>query len=101
MNVMQIGMALIGSDLTFRFRLAPHQWVWAACIALGGTTAHYCLTIRATRLRCDRRDPARLPAHPLIALVAGCSHASSSTSWCSSRSDHRVGIVWNLRAEMR
>jgi len=44
MNVMQIGFALVGTDPTFPLRLTSQQWIWAVGIAVGGTTAHYCLT---------------------------------------------------------
>jgi drug/metabolite transporter (DMT)-like permease len=102
MNVMQIGMALIGTDLTFPLRLAPHQWIWAAGIALGGTTAHYCLTNALRVADAIVVIPLDFLRIPLIAFVGWMFYAEQLDIAVFIGAAIIVsGIVWNLRAEMR
>ncbi len=102
MNVMQIVMALVGTDPAFPLRLEPHQWIWAAGIAIGGTSAHYFLTNALRVADAIVVIPLDFLRIPLIAFVGWMFYAE--------RLDIMVffgaalimaGIVWNLRAEMR
>jgi drug/metabolite transporter (DMT)-like permease len=102
MNVMQVGMALIGTDPTFPLRLTALQWLPALGIALGGTAAHYCLTnaLRAgDALLVIPLDFLRIP---LIAFVGWMFYREPLDLLVFAGAAIIVaGIVWNLRAEMR
>jgi drug/metabolite transporter (DMT)-like permease len=102
MNVMQIGFALIGIDPLFPLRLNGTQWMWAAGIALGGTSAHYFLTNALRVADAIVVIPLDFLRIPLIAFVGWM--------FFGERVDVLVfvgagiimsGIIWNLRAEMR
>jgi drug/metabolite transporter (DMT)-like permease len=102
MNVMQIGMALIGSDLSFPLRLAANQWIWAAGIAIGGTTAHYCLTNALRVADAMVVIPLDFLRIPLIAFVGWMFYAERLDLLVFVGAGIIVaGIMWNLRAEMR
>src|SRR5262249_11264110 len=102
MNVMQIGFALIGSDLTFPLRLSGDQWIWAAGIALGGTTAHYCLTNALRVADAIVVIPLDFLRIPLIAFVGWMFYGERLDLLVFAGALVIVsGIVWNLRAEMR
>jgi len=102
MNVMQIGMALIGTDPLFPLRLTALQWLPALGIALGGTAAHYCLTnaLRAgDALLVIPLDFLRIP---LIAFVGWMFYLEKLDVLVFAGAGIIVsGIIWNLRAEMR
>ncbi len=102
MNVMQLGFALIGIDPLFPLRLNGTQWMWAAGIALGGTSAHYFLTNALRVADAIVVIPLDFLRIPLIAFVGWM--------FFGERVDVLVfvgagiimaGIIWNLRAEMR
>jgi drug/metabolite transporter (DMT)-like permease len=102
MNIMQIGFALIGTDPSFPLRLAPQQWVWAAGIALGGTTAHYCLTNALRVADAIVVIPLDFLRIPLIAFVGFMFYGERLDLLVFAGAGIIVaGIVWNLRAEMR
>jgi drug/metabolite transporter (DMT)-like permease len=102
MNVMQIGMALIGTDLTFPLRLEPQQWIWAAGIAIGGTSAHYFLTNALRVADAIVVIPLDFLRIPLIAFVGWMFYAERLDVMVFVGAAVIVaGIVWNLRAEMR
>jgi drug/metabolite transporter (DMT)-like permease len=102
MNVMQVGMALIGADPLFPLRLASHQWIWAAGIAVGGTTAHYCLTNALRVADAIVVIPLDFLRIPLIAFVGWMFYAEKLDILVFAGAAIIVsGIVWNLRAEMR
>jgi len=102
MNVMQIGFALIGTDPLFPLRLASHQWMWAACIAIGGTTAHYCLTNALRVADAIVVIPLDFLRIPLIAFVGWMFYAERLDLLVFIGAAVIVsGIIWNLRAEMR
>ena len=102
MNVMQIGMALIGTDPTFPWRLAPEQWIWAAGIAIGGTTAHYCLTNALRVADAIVVIPLDFLRIPLIAFVGFMFYGERLDLLVFAGAFIIVaGIVWNLRSEMR
>ena len=102
MNVMQIGMALIGADPLFPLRLGAHQWIWAAGIAIGGTTAHYCLTNALRVADAIVVIPLDFLRIPLIAFVGWMFYAEKLDILVFAGAAIIVsGIIWNLRAEMR
>jgi drug/metabolite transporter (DMT)-like permease len=102
MNVMQTGFALIGTDPGFPWRLAPQQWIWAAGIAIGGNTAHYCLTNALRVADAIVVIPLDFLRIPLIAFVGFMFYGERLDLLVFAGAAVIVaGIVWNLRAEMR
>ena len=102
MNVIQAGLALIGTDPAFPLHLAPHQWIWAAGIAVGGTTAHYCLTNALRVADAIVVIPLDFLRIPLIAFVGWMFYGERLDLLVFAGAGIIVtGIVWNLRAEMR
>ena len=102
MNVMQIFMGLIGADPLFPLRLAGHDWIWAFGIALGGTTAHYCLTNALRVADAIIVIPLDFLRIPLIAFVGWMFYGEKLDLLVFAGAAIIVsGIVWNLRAEMR
>ena len=102
MNVMQIGFALIGTDPAFPARLLPQQWIWAAGIAIGGTTAHYCLTNALRVADAIVVIPLDFLRIPLIAFVGFVFYGERLDLLVFAGAAIIVaGIIWNLRAEMR
>ncbi len=102
MNVMQIGMALIGTDPLFPLRLASHQWIWAIGLACGGTAAHYCLTNALRVADAIVVIPLDFLRIPLIAFVGFTFYGERLDLLVFAGAGIIVsGIIWNLRAEMR
>jgi drug/metabolite transporter (DMT)-like permease len=102
MNLMQAGMALFGSDLTFPLRLASHQWIWAVGLACGGTAAHYCLTNALRVADAMVVIPLDFLRIPLIAFVGWMFYAERLDLLVFIGAGIIVaGIMWNLRDEMR
>ena len=102
MNLMQIGMALIGTDPAFPLRLAAPQWIWAGGIAVGGTMAHYCLTNALRVADAMVVIPLDFLRIPLIAFVGWMFYGERLDLLVFAGAGIIVsGIVWNLRAEMR
>jgi drug/metabolite transporter (DMT)-like permease len=102
MNVMQVFMALPGTDLAFPLRLASHQWIWAFGIAFGGTFAHYCLTNALRVADAIVVIPLDFLRIPLIAVVGWIFYGERLDLLVFAGAGIIVsGIIWNLRAEMR
>jgi len=102
MNVMQIFMGLFGADPLFPLRLEGHHWLWASGIALGGTTAHYCLTNALRVADAIVVIPLDFLRIPLIAFVGWMFYGERLDLLVFAGAAIIVsGIVWNLRAEMR
>ncbi len=92
MNVMQIGMALIGIDPLFPLRLCRHQWVWAFGLALGGTSAHYFLTNALRVADAIVVIPLDFLRIPLIAFVGWMFYGERlDLAGVRGRRHHRVG----------
>jgi len=102
MNVMQIFMGLAGADPFFPLRLEGHHWLWAFGIALGGTTAHYCLTNALRVADAIVVIPLDFLRIPLIAFVGWMFYGERLDLLVFAGAAIIVsGIIWNLRAEMR
>jgi len=102
MNVMQIGFALVGIDPLFPLRLSGMQWLWAAGIALGGTSAHYFLTNALRVADAIVVIPLDFLRIPLIAFVGWMFYGERLDVLVFIGAGIIVsGIIWNLRAEMR
>jgi drug/metabolite transporter (DMT)-like permease len=102
MNAMQTLMGLVGSDPLFPLRLDAHQWMWAFGIALGGTTAHYCLTNALRVADAIVVIPLDFLRIPLIAFVGWMFYGERLDVLVFAGAAIIVsGIIWNLRAEMR
>jgi drug/metabolite transporter (DMT)-like permease len=102
MNVMQIGMAMIGTDPLFPLRLASHQWIWAIGLACGGTMAHYCLTNALRVADAIVVIPLDFLRIPLIAFVGWFFYGERLDLLVFAGAGVIVsGILWNLRSEMR
>jgi drug/metabolite transporter (DMT)-like permease len=102
MNVMQMFMAALGSDPAFPLHLSGNQWIWACGIALGGTTAHYCLTNALRVADAIVVIPLDFLRIPLIAFVGWMFYGERLDLLVFAGAAIIVsGIVWNLRAEMR
>src|SRR5436853_5885977 len=102
MNVMQVGMALIGADPLFPLRLGAHDWIWVAGIAIGGTAAHYCLTNALRVADAMVVIPLDFLRIPLIAAVGWMFYAERLDLLVFIGAGIIVaGIMWNLRDEMR
>jgi drug/metabolite transporter (DMT)-like permease len=102
MNVMQTFMGLAGSDPLFALRLDGTQWMWAFGIALGGTTAHYCLTNALRVADAIVVIPLDFLRIPLIAFVGWMFYGERLDLLVfAGVAIILTGIIWNLRAEMR
>jgi drug/metabolite transporter (DMT)-like permease len=102
MNLMQVFMGLIGADPFFPLRLEAHHWIWAGGIALGGTTAHYCLTNALRVADAIVVIPLDFLRIPLIAFVGWMFYGERLDLLVFAGAAIIVsGIIWNLRAEMR
>ena len=102
MNVMQIAMALIGTDPLFPLRLTAPQWLPALGLAVGGTAAHYCLTNALRAGDAILVIPLDFLRIPLIAFVGWMFyHEPLDIAVFAGAGIIVSGIVWNLRAEMR
>jgi drug/metabolite transporter (DMT)-like permease len=102
MNVMQTGMALIGTDPAFPLRLASAQWIWITGIAVSGTAAHYCLTNALRAGDAIVVIPLDFLRIPLIALLGWLFYAERIDLAVFVGAGVIVsGLIWNLRAEMR
>ena len=102
MSIIQSVLALPGIDPLFPLRLTGTQCLWAAGIAVGGTTAHYCI---ANAMRAGDAIivvPLDFLRLPLIALVGWLFYAERIDLAVFAGAGLIVaGLIWNLRAEMR
>jgi drug/metabolite transporter (DMT)-like permease len=102
MNLMQVFMALIGTDPAFPMRLTAWQWLAAAGIAVSGTVAHYCLTNALRVADAIVVIPLDFLRIPLIAFVGWMFYGERLDLLVFAGAAIIVsGIIWNLRDEMR
>jgi drug/metabolite transporter (DMT)-like permease len=102
MNLMQAAMGLAGIDPAFLFKLNATQWLAAVVIALAGAFAHYCLTNALRVADAIVVIPLDFLRIPLIACVGWMFYGERLDLLVFAGAGIIVlGIVWNLRAEMR
>ena len=102
MNVMQVVMALFGTDLLFPLRLTGWHWLAAIGIGVSGAAAHYCLTNALRVADAIVVIPLDFLRIPLIAFVGWMFYAEKlDLAVFAGAAIIVAGIVWNLRAETR
>lgn len=102
MNVMQLPMALAGSDPLFFLRFNEHTIVAALAFGVVGLTSHYCLTNAFRAGDATLVVPIDFMRIPLIALVGWFFYKESVDVFVFAGAALIVcGVLWNLRAETR
>jgi drug/metabolite transporter (DMT)-like permease len=102
MNILQLPMALVASDLFFPTRLAMQHLPAVLGIGISGLSAHYCLT------NAFRSGDATVVVTidflriPLIAVVGWWLYGESLDAFVFVGAAVIIGgVLWNLRAEAR
>jgi drug/metabolite transporter (DMT)-like permease len=102
MNVMQLPMALAGSDPLFFLRFDEHTIIPALLFGVVGLTSHYCLTNAFRAGDASLVVPIDFMRIPLIALVGWFFYNESVDVFVFIGAGLIVcGVLWNLRAESR
>lgn len=100
MNVMQLPMALAGSDLLFFLRFDGHTIVPALVFGVAGLTSHYCLTNAFRSGDASVVVPIDFMRIPLIAIVGWLFYGEGLDIFVFLGAALIVcGVLWNLRAE--
>jgi drug/metabolite transporter (DMT)-like permease len=101
MNVIQLPLALLGSDPSAYLRLGLSDLLPVCAIAVAGLTSHFCLT-RAFRVGdASLVVPLDFMRIPLIALVGWWLYGEALDAYVFAGAGLIViGVLWNLRAEM-
>jgi len=102
MNLLQLPLALAGSDPLFVLRLESWEYLPIACVGASGLAAHYCMA-RAFRYGdASLVIPLDFLRVPLIALVGYLFFAESVDALVFVGAAIILsGILWNLRQEAR
>jgi drug/metabolite transporter (DMT)-like permease len=102
MNVMQLPMALAGSDPAFLAKLGAAQVLPALGIGVSGLTAHYCLTNALRSGDASVVVPIDFLRIPLIAAIGWLLYGEAVEPAVFLGALIIVsGVLWNLRAESR
>lgn len=102
MNVMQLPMALAGSDPLFFLRFDQYTIYPALLFGVVGLTSHYCLTNAFRAGDATLVVPIDFMRIPLIALVGWFFYKESVDVFVFIGAGLIVcGVLWNLRAESR
>ena len=102
MNVMQLPIAVAGSDLTFVTRLGVGDLPAVTGVAMSGLASHYALTNAFRAGDATIVVPLDFVRIPLIALVGRIFYGETLDPFVFLGAGLIViGIVWNLRAETR
>jgi drug/metabolite transporter (DMT)-like permease len=102
MNLMQLPMALAGSDLLFFLRLDGETIIPALVFGVVGLTSHYCLANAFRAGEASVVVPIDFMRIPLIALVGWLFYNESVDMFVFAGAGLIVcGVLWNLRAESR
>lgn len=100
MNLIQLPLALAGSDLFFIQRLDAHGLVAAAALGASGLLAHYCLARAFAVGDASLVVPLDFLRLPLIAVVGWLLYGEKIDWFVFLGSGLIIaGIMWNLRAE--
>jgi drug/metabolite transporter (DMT)-like permease len=102
MNLMQLPMALLGSDLTFVARLDGMMILPVLAIGVAGVASHYCLTNAFRAGDASVVVPLDFLRMPLIAVVGWLFYAEPFDPYVFLGAGLIVvGVMWNLNAELR
>jgi uncharacterized membrane protein len=102
MNVMQLPIAVAGSDLSFVMRLGVGDLPALTGIAMSGLASHLALTNAFRAGDATIVVPLDFVRIPLIALVGRIFYGETLDPFVFLGAGLIViGIVWNLRAETR
>jgi drug/metabolite transporter (DMT)-like permease len=102
MNVMQLPMALLGSDLGFVARVNGMMILPMVAIGVAGVASHYCLTNAFRAGDASVVVPLDFLRMPLIAVVGWLLYAEPFDPYVFLGAGLiMAGVVWNLHAELR
>jgi drug/metabolite transporter (DMT)-like permease len=102
MNLMQLPMALLGSDLGFVTRLDGMMILPVVAIGVAGVASHYCLTNAFHAGDASVVVPIDFLRMPLIAFVGWLLYAEPFDPYVFLGAGLIVvGVLWNLNAELR
>jgi drug/metabolite transporter (DMT)-like permease len=102
MNVMQLPMALLGSDLGFVARVDGMMILPMVAIGVAGVASHYCLTNAFRAGDASVVVPLDFLRMPLIAVVGWLLYAEPFDPYVFLGAGLiMAGVVWNLHAELR
>jgi drug/metabolite transporter (DMT)-like permease len=100
MNVMQLPLALLGSDLRAYLGLGAADLLPASAIAVTGLASHFCLAQAFRYGDASLVVPMDFMRVPLIALVSWRLYGERLDVWVFLGAGLIVsGVLWNLRAE--
>jgi drug/metabolite transporter (DMT)-like permease len=100
MNLMQLPIAVAGSNLAFPARLGTGDLPALLGVGVSGIASHYCLTNAFRAGEATLVVPLDFARLPLIALVGWQLYGEPLDPWVFAGAALIVsGIVWNLRAE--
>jgi len=102
MNVIQLPMALAGSDPLFALRLEPMHIPFAIGVGIAGLSSHFCLTNAFRAGDATVVVPFDFLRIPLIALIGWFFYGEALDVFVFAGAAVIIsGVVWNLRAEWR
>jgi drug/metabolite transporter (DMT)-like permease len=102
MNLLQLPIALAGSDPLFLARLGESTWLPALGMGIAGLASHYCLTNAFRWGDASVVVPIDFMRIPLIALVGWLMYGETVDVFVILGAGLIVcGVLWNLRAESR
>jgi drug/metabolite transporter (DMT)-like permease len=102
MNLLQLPMALAGSDPWFLTKLGPSHLPWALGVAISGIASHFCLSNAFRAGDALMVVPLDFLRIPLIALVGWLFYGEAIDIFVFAGAGLIIlGVLWNLRAEAR
>ena len=102
MNLMQLPMALAGSDLLFPLRLTADLVLPTIALGVVGVTSHFCLTQAFRSGDASMVVPLDFLRIPLIALVGWMFYGEALDVFVFAGAGLIIcGVLWNLHAESR
>jgi drug/metabolite transporter (DMT)-like permease len=102
MNLLQLPLAMLGSDFSFVMKLEPWQYLAAAGVGIAGLTAHICMAKAFLYGDASLVIPLDFLRVPLIAVVGYVFFGESVDALVFVGAGIILaGILWNLRLEAR